>query len=309
MYLQSDEILCREGDFNNTLFIVKDGLLEGTSLQSRTKKNYGPGSILGEFCLVESSPSPETVRALLDSEVQAIGGDNLKEALSQEPAWVQSILTFLSRRARVAEKDFQTHQKIKALPALLYLLISEFSRGQIISLSIILRKMENLVNLKERPVQELLFILEELDMLKLQGNDIRVKNKKVVELLYQAILHRAVHKEASPHILSLTDQMVLAAVIKAVQDCSEPLQNGNFVISTPKLLETAKKTTRGMTLTMGNVLPLLEKKILCCRAIEPTAPDTPMESIHSFYGEFDHVLDLMELNRIYPLLDKKLIQK
>ena len=34
-----------------------------------------------------------------------------------------------------------------------------------------------------------------------------------------------------------------------------------------------------------------------------------MESIHSFYGEFDHVLDLMELNRIYPLLDKKLIQK
>jgi len=30
-------------------------------------------------------------------------------------------------------------------------------------------------------------------------------------------------------------------------------------------------------------------------------------TIPAFHGDFDTILDLMELNRIYPLLDKKLV--
>ncbi len=311
MQLRAEDILCREGDFSNSLFIVKSGLLEGTSLQGNQKKTYGPGSILGEFSLVENAPSTETISALQDSEVQVIDGENLKETLSREPTWVHSILTFLSRRARIAEEDFRTQKKIKALPALLYLLANQSASrsGGKIRLSTIASRMDNLVNLEESLVRELLSVLEELDILKMQGEDIQVRNSKVIELLYQSILYRATRKEASPNILSITEQMVLTAVIKSIQESSEPLQNGNFVITTPRLVATARKTTHGMTLTMRNVLPLLEKKILLCRAIEQPALTTPLESIHSFYGEFDRILDLMELNRIYPLLDKKLIQK
>jgi hypothetical protein len=32
-----------------------------------------------------------------------------------------------------------------------------------------------------------------------------------------------------------------------------------------------------------------------------------IDTIPSFSGDFDTILDLMELNRIYPLLDKKLV--
>lgn len=309
MQYTTGEILCKESDFNNTLFIVKKGSIVGTSLQTNKKNIYGPGSIIGEFSLVENTACPETLTAQEISEVQTICGESFKETLLQEPPWVESIISFLSKRVHLAEGDFQKNQKIKALPSLLYLL-SSLSKGQSakdIPLQLVNEKMENLVNLPQCLVKELLITLEELDLLKLQTNSLVIKNAKVIELLYQSILHRAVKKIPSPNILSITEQMVLTAVIKTVQDSNEPLQSGMNVVDTSKLITTARKTTHGMTLTMRNMQPLLEKGILQCN--QEIAPDfsTAIETINSFYGDFDHILDLMELNRIYPLLDKKLL--
>lgn len=309
MQYAAGETLCKEAEFNNTLFIVKKGSIVGTSLQSNKKNIYGPGSIIGEFSLVENAPCPETLTAQEDSEVQAISGDTFQETLKQEPPWVDSIINFLSKRAHIAESDFQKNQKIKSLPALLCILhnISKDESEKEIPLSLINEKMDSLVSLPNGLVKELLKTMEELELLKLQTNSIKNRNIKVIELLYKSILHRAVKKEPSPNILSITEQMVLTAVIKTVQESSEPLQNGKSVVATSKLIATARKTTHGMTLTMRNMQTLLEKGVLQCDL--EIAPDfsTELESINAFYGDFDFILDLMELNRVYPLLDKKLL--
>lgn len=308
MQLNPGDILCKEGDFRNALFIVKKGSLEGSALHSNKKVTYNPGSIIGEFSLVENVPCVETITAVAESEVQVITNDVLQETLQQEPSWVGSIIDFLSKRTHMAQRDHHNAKKIKSLPGLLYVLKNRnITANEEISLSTIQSRMDNLLGLTPDLIQELLQILEELDLLKTQGNAIKVKNPNVIELLYQSILHRAVKKTMSPNILSITEQMVLTAVIKTVQKSSEPLQDGTCIIPTPTLIAVAKKVTHGMTLTMRNMMPLLDKKILQTTTGAIIDSGTPIETIESFQGDFDSILDLMELNRVFPLLDKKLV--
>ena len=151
-------------------------------------------------------------------------------------------------------------------------------------------------------------ILEELDILKVQGATVLVKNANVIHILYESIRYRAQHKKTPPQILSMTEQMVLSAVIKTVQQSSEPLKNGTFKVMTPDLLKVSRRAMFGVTLTTRTILPLLERKLL--NVDIPLGDGTVLpeiEAIPSFSGDFDTILDLMELNRIYPLLDKKLV--
>ena len=308
MQLSPNEILCKEGEFRNALYIVKKGVLEGTSLHGHKKSTYEPGSIIGEFSLVENGPCTETITAIAESEIQTVSSSTLQETLTQEPTWVGAIVNFLSKRTHVAQRDLRSHKKIKSLPGLLYVLKNKSLADEgLINLSTIQFKMTNLLELSTDILQELLHILEDLDLLKIQGDSIKIKSANVIELLYQAILHRATQKTTSPHILSLTEQMVLTAVIKAIQESNEPLQNGSFVVSSQALVSVAKKATHGMTLTTRNVKPLLDKNILQCSSGSTIDTNTPIESVEQFKGDFDYILDLMELNRVYPLLDKKLL--
>ncbi len=308
MQLSPNEILCKEGEFRNALYIVKKGVLEGTSLHGHKKSTYEPGSIIGEFSLVENGPCTETVTAIAESEIQMVSGSTLQETLMQEPTWVGSIVNFLSKRTHVAQHDLRSHKKIKSLPGLLYVLKNKSLADEgLVNLSTIQFKMTNLLELSTDILQDLLHILEDLNLLKIQGDTIKIKSVNVIELLYQAILHRATQKTTSPHILSLTEQMVLTAVIKAIQESKEPLQNGSFIVSSKALVSVAKKATHGMTLTTRNVKPLLDKNILQCSSGSTIDANTPIESVEQFKGDFDYILDLMELNRVYPLLDKKLL--
>ena len=65
----------------------------------------------------------------------------------------------------------------------------------------------------------------------------------------------------------------------------------------------------GMTLTKHSLETLLQKRLL--QTLPPTATknnDLPgLEFIEKFSADFDRLLNLLELNRIYPLLDKKLV--
>jgi hypothetical protein len=82
-----------------------------------------------------------------------------------------------------------------------------------------------------------------------------------------------------------------------------------FTVKTESLLKVAKRAMFGATLTTRTLLPLLERKLLNAPITFEGASTLPeIESIPSFHGDFDTILDLMELNRIYPLLDKKLVK-
>ena len=71
MLVKEGEYLFLEGDKGTSLIIVKSGMLVGMSKQLRQRhwRNFGPGSIIGEFSLLESKPREYTLRAAENSEV------------------------------------------------------------------------------------------------------------------------------------------------------------------------------------------------------------------------------------------------
>lgn len=304
MILKSGEYLFMEGDKNNTLFIVQSGELEGISSKHPRTRTYGPGTLIGEYSLLEGAPCKETIRAVTDCEMQVINQAGLQEALSKEPGWLKSILTFLSGRTHIAKANLKKSNKVKALPSLLYLLSN---RDNVTSLHEIFKEIRQLFNIADDETLSLLKALQDLDVLKLQGEEIRVESPRVIALLYNTICYRALHKKVSPNILPLTDQTVLSAVTRAVQESRAPLDNGRFVVTTENLKAVAKKTFH-QTITLRTVQSLVQRGLLIPSTPHALlSPTAALESIQSFSGDFDKVLDILELNRIFPLLDKNLV--
>lgn len=310
MNLSEGQFLCKEGEVNNNLYIVKDGILRGSSTKANGETAYGPGSLIGEFSLLEGSPCSESIVATEDSVLQAISSDALKDALKDEPNWLRSILTFLTGRYHVAEENYRKNVKVMALPALLFLIKSELDSNPAkkIPAEELFKSMEILANLGSDETRELLQSLNNLDVLKFQNNEIRVESPRVITLLYETIQYRARLKKVSPNILSLTEQMILTAITKAVRESHEPLVNSTCTVSTDIIKDMAKKAMHGMTVTLLTIKPLVERKL-----IQPSIPvdfgdpTISLESIPKFSVDFERILDMLELNRIFPLLNKHLV--
>ncbi len=312
MTLEEGQVLFFEGDFGKNLYVVRNGELCGTNTRNGDTNVYGPGALIGELSLLKNEPCSETVTATEDSELQEITSENLESALEKSPAWFKSIMQFLTGRLAIAQSNKHKSDKIKALPSLLYILGSFSAKADKdggVPFSEIFDSVHNLFNIARDDLKELLQLLEELDILKMQGADVLVKNPSVVHLLYESICFRARYKKTPPQILSMTDQMVLSAVIKTVQQNTEPLKNGMFSVATPDLLKNSRKAMHGATLTTRTLLSLIDRKLLNASVSIDSKEKLPeISEIPFFFGDFDSILDLMELNRIYPLLDKGLVE-
>ena len=309
MILSEGQILFHEGDSGNNLYVVRSGILQGRNTRGDSN-TYEAGDLIGELSLLKNEPCPETVIATEDSELLEITPENLNETQEQEPVWLKSIIQFMTGRLSIAQSNKHKSDKIKALPSLLYILDSKatLAASNEIALDEILQAVHNLFNISRDDIKDVLLLLEELEILKVQGDNVVFKNKNVVHLLYETIRYRARYQKMPPQILSMTEQMVLNAVIKTVQQSNEPLKNGMFTVMTPDLLKVSRRAMYGATLTTRTLLPLLQRKLLNASITLGDGSALPeIEAVPFFFGDFDTILDLMELNRIYPLLDKKLV--
>ena len=122
--LQPRDILVKEGDAGEKLYIVLKGELqiqkkEGTKLQSYGF--LGPRSIIGEEALLSKMPYAYTLRATEPVEVLEVTPENLQEAFDKLPVWFPPLLRFMDRHARKLEHNRKKLAKIYALPALLFL--------------------------------------------------------------------------------------------------------------------------------------------------------------------------------------------
>lgn len=309
MILSEGQILFHEGDSGNNLYVVRSGILQGRNTRGDSN-TYEAGDLIGELSLLKNEPCPETVIATEDSELLEITPENLNKTQEQEPVWLKSIIQFMTGRLSIAQSNKHKSDKIKALPSLLYILDSKatLAASNEIALDEILQAVHNLFNISRDDIKDVLLLLEELEILKVQGDNVVFKNKNVVHLLYETIRYRARYQKMPPQILSMTEQMVLNAVIKTVQQSNEPLKNGMFTVMTPDLLKVSRRAMYGATLTTRTLLPLLQRKLLNASITLGDGSALPeIEAVPFFFGDFDTILDLMELNRIYPLLDKKLV--
>ena len=309
MLVKEGEYLFLEGDKATSLVIVKSGMLVGMSKQLRQRhwQNFGPGSLIGEFSLLESTPREYTVRAAENSEVIFIEQSALQRELELKPAWFKSTLSFIANHCHIAEENQKKRKIVQALPALLFLFSKHLSAtgSDNIAVAAIRKKMLVLNNTDASDTDKLLQILEGIGLLKVEGETVRVSSLQIVPMLYEALRHRAINKQVSPDILSITDQLVLTAFVKAVRENGIPLKNGHATVATELLKQQAKKTMFGSALTLRTLAPLLQGGIL--QSTPAFDEGSTLESIESISGDFDRILDLLELNRIFPLLDKNLV--
>ena len=309
MFVKEGEYRFLEGDKGTSLVIVKSGMLVGMSKQLRQRhwRNFGPGSIIGEFSLLESKPREYTIRAAENSEVIFIEQSALQRELELKPGWFQSTLSFLANHCHIAEENLKKSKIVQALPALLFLFSKHLvsSGSDNITLASLQKKMLVLNNTEFPETDKLLQLLEELNILKVEGDTVRVPNLQIIPLLYEALRYRALNKQVSPDILSITEQLVLTAFVKAVQENGIAIRGNKVTVPTEILKQEAKKAMHGGSLTRRTIAPLIENGILEASPAEGQSPS--LDDTESFTADFYHIIDLLELNRIFPLLDKKLV--
>ena len=309
MLIKEGEYLFLEGDRATSLVIVQSGMLVGSSKQLHQRKlqSFGPGSIIGEFSLLESKPREYTIRAAENSEVIFIEQATLLHELEHKPGWFRSTLSFLTNHCHSAEETGKKNRIVQALPSLLFLFKHhlETTGSDNIALPLLTRKMFVLCNTDASDTEKLLHILEGLEILRVEENLVRVSNLQIVPMLYDALQFRALNKQVSPNILSITEQLVLTAFVKTVRENGISIRNSHTTVAANLFIPQAKKNLFG-NISMRTLGPVLQSGIL---EMQPAyKADSTLEQMESLSGDFDHILDLLELNRIFPLLDKKLVE-
>lgn len=310
MKLEEGKILCLQGDHNQSFYIVKKGSLTATTKDEQSGvqvQNFGPGSTFGELSLIASEPMEYTVCAEQDSEIEIIPQSLLQSTIAEQPIWLKSILAFLTQRNHIAQENKRKSDLITAFPSLLFILAR--MQNKQISLDIIQRELQNFSKSSANSIYKLLSILQDFKLVRLQSESVSIENKALIKILYETLRHRAIYKSTSPNILSLTDQAILTSFTKAACDKGELQPDGLIAINTDVLIEQTKRTMHGMSLTLRSLETLLQKRLL--QVSPPTSvkiSELPgLESIPKIAADFDKILNLLELNRIYPQLDKKLV--
>lgn len=305
--IQEGQYLCLEGTKTDSLFIVKSGHLEGSSKKNpKSILQFEAGSLIGELSLLNGAPIEASIRATEDSEIMEISQQTMNDVLANKSSWIKSILSFLTNRLHIAQENKNKNDLIQALPSLLYIFSRHIAKTEsdAIPLEWLYKKIGVLNGTTPEDVDNLLQSLQKLDVVKILGKTVHAKSLNIISLLYETLQYRAINKKVSPNILSMTDQMILSTFIKLTRENNAPLKNGLSAIPTKKLREEAKKSMHGFTLTTRTIAPLVQRRLL-----EPSCIfniHEPIDKIDFFYGDFDKILDLLELNRIFPLLDKNL---
>ena len=311
--LQPRDILVKEGDAGENVYIVLKGELqiqkkEGTKLQSYGF--LGPRSIIGEEALLSKMPYAYTLRATEPVEVLEITPENLQEAFDKLPVWFPPLLRFMDRHARKLEHNRKKLAKIYALPALLFLCAkyAQKSEDGTFPLAPLIEDLGVIHGLGHNDAFELLRALCDLGTAKLIPGDlpqIHFYRKNLPALLYRTLLARKKSKNIPRSLLSANDQTILTVFASVAKTKGQEKQGTTF-IHQKDFVAKYKELFPGVKLTHR----AFENLVQCGYLFSvPEFLSTPnFKDISQFYADKEAVKDLLELNRVYPLLDKKLIE-
>jgi CRP-like cAMP-binding protein len=104
--LNKDDILIRQGDTSQSLFIIRTGWIKiitvGQHGEEIMLNQIGPGQIIGEMSLIDRQPRSNTVVAISPVTALEIDYDTVLAVLQQHPALTQAFLHEISERVRFA---------------------------------------------------------------------------------------------------------------------------------------------------------------------------------------------------------------
>ena len=102
--LHRGEILFREGDAGDELYVVIDGKVKMGRTSTDGRENLlsvlGPGQMFGELSLFDPGPRSSTVTAVTDAALLALGQGQLMDWLTGRPEVARGLLLQLASRLR-----------------------------------------------------------------------------------------------------------------------------------------------------------------------------------------------------------------
>ncbi|MDQ4085907.1 MAG: Crp/Fnr family transcriptional regulator [Actinomycetota bacterium] len=104
--IRRGEVLFREGDSGDRLFVVSDGKVKLGRTSSDGRENLlailGPGQMFGELSLFDPGPRSATVTAVTDVSLLVLSHDEMVRWLSGRPEVARGLLSQLAGRLRKA---------------------------------------------------------------------------------------------------------------------------------------------------------------------------------------------------------------
>lgn len=112
LMLKPGQILFKEGDVSNGMFIIRKGEL-AVFLEQEEKHvvlaKIGAGGMIGEMALFDKQPRSASVKAITPVEVSVITNGDFLKLMSQIPKWFVGLMGTLSGRLR------QTNERLQKL--------------------------------------------------------------------------------------------------------------------------------------------------------------------------------------------------
>jgi CRP/FNR family cyclic AMP-dependent transcriptional regulator len=103
-HLERGDILFHEGDRGDRLYVIGEGKIKLGRTSSDGRENLlailGPGEMFGELSLFDPGARTATATAVAESQLIALGHDDLNLFLSGRPAVAATLLAALARRLR-----------------------------------------------------------------------------------------------------------------------------------------------------------------------------------------------------------------
>ena len=119
--LEPGEVLIRQGDPADALFVVLDGELEVTRQSGESRLPVavvGPGALQGEIAALEGGTRVATVAATRQAEVLRIPVEAVRELLAAGPDVALSVIRTAVARLRAMEATLREREKLAALGTL-----------------------------------------------------------------------------------------------------------------------------------------------------------------------------------------------
>lgn len=102
--LTPGEVLFDQGEFDDRLYILDDGLLEVSVLSASGRRlalnQLSPGSVFGEIAILDPGPRTARIEALKPSRLRALRHRALMDAISRSPDLAAEMLSLAGQRLR-----------------------------------------------------------------------------------------------------------------------------------------------------------------------------------------------------------------
>lgn len=112
--LKKGEILFREGDASDAMYVIKSGKIAITKTKGNSEiilAELKPGEMLGEMAFFDNSPRSAGARAVVDSVVIELPFKALNAQYQTFPEWLKAIVRTVNNHLRNANQKIKTLEK------------------------------------------------------------------------------------------------------------------------------------------------------------------------------------------------------